>query len=149
MLQKNKNLFKSKKGNDILIYDVKPESTEEWKFINHPFEEELPNNIKIAAQTIGLDITQDKMPSEMTSGYFNFQPDEVTYDYISVDLKTTNPESYYKLLYESSEKTLFQMRKIKRASEKVLEKMVEIEKQNQILESSGNKHTNSKLNRLS
>ena len=41
------------------------------------------------------------------------------------------------------------MRKIKRASEKVLEKMVEIEKQNQILESSGNKHTNSKLNRLS
>ena len=36
-------------------------------------------------------------------------------------------ESYYKNLYENAEKTLFQMKKIKRANEKVVEKIMKYE----------------------
>ena len=62
--------------------------------------------MKIAAQKIGLDLVRVKPPTQpMTSGYIDFKIDEVL----------------------TTEEILFQMRKVKRASEKVVEKMSQIE----------------------
>jgi hypothetical protein len=65
--------------------------------------------MKIAAQKIGLDLVEAKHDPniQMTSGYIHFEVDEK-------DI--------------ALEKTIFEMKKIKRASEKVLEKMTETEK---------------------
>ena len=109
MIQKLKNLFKKKspqKENTIV-------STEDWKFINNPFHEEIAKSIKIASQKIGLDLVKAEPPTgEMAIGYFDF--------------KIVEQE---KSIYEQAEETLFQMKKVKRASEKVLEKMTHTEKQ--------------------
>jgi hypothetical protein len=109
MIQKLKKLFKKKssiKENTIV-------STEDWKFINNPFHEEIPKSLKIASQKIGLDLVKaEPFTGEMTIGYFDF--------------KIVEQE---KSIYEQAEETLFQMKKVKRASEKVLEKMIHTEKQ--------------------
>jgi hypothetical protein len=124
MLQKLKNLFKKKSLQKENIID----STEDWKFINNPFHEEMPVSIKIASQKIGLDLVKaEPLTGEMTIGYFDFKLDE------------EEPQSI--------EETFFQMKKVKRASEKVLEKMIETENQfNKSLKENGFKHEHSKSN---
>ena len=74
------------------------------------FKYDLPSSTKIKAQTIGLDLVEANTNPEITSGYYHFEIDE--------------KEQFYKDL----EKTIFEMKKVKRASEKVLEKMIETEK---------------------
>lgn len=76
--------------------------TSEFTYLDFKYEEP----IKIATQKIGLDLVELNKNSniEMTSGYYDFKP-EVNYDEI-----------------------IFQMNKIKRASEKVLDRMTETEK---------------------
>ena len=150
MLNKIKNLLKKENKNETFINTNL--SKEDWKFINNPLEEtnqELPIEMKIASQKIGLDLTQVK-PSNlesMTSGYIDFKPEEIVYNEIPEGLKSSNPDLYYKLLYENAEKTVFEMKKVKRASEKVVEKIIEIEKYNKTLESNENKREHSKFNR--
>ena len=52
------------------------------------------------------------------------------FDKIGESIKKTDERAkdlYYKNLYENAEKTLFQMKKIKRANEKVVEKIMKYE----------------------
>lgn len=148
MLNKIKNLLKK---NETTILETKSHEFEPINLfdeINKQIKQELPESTKIAAQKIGLDLVSNKTPIEMTSGYIDFHVDEVAYAEISEELKSENPDLYYKLLYENAQKTLFQMKKVKRANEKVLEKMTHTEKQ---LEDSiryyEHKHEHSKFDR--
>ena len=88
------------------------------------------SEMKIAAQTIGLDLVQVEPPIEMTSGYLHFE--EIKYADDSLNLKEKNPKLYYTNLYQNAEKTLFQMKKVKRANEKVVDKILQQENRNSL-----------------
>ena len=104
------------------------ETTESAEYFNEKIIEsakiDFIPEMKIAAQTIGLDLVQVKSPTEMTSGYINFEKEEIEYADTSGFLKRNDPDLYYKNLYENAEKTLYQMKKVQRANEKVVEKIL-------------------------
>ena len=112
MISKIKNLFKKTEkiiwNKSEITYSQMTKPTSEFTYLDFKYEEPsvMPNEMKIAAQKIGLDLVELNKNSniEMTSGYYDFKP-EVNYDEI-----------------------IFQMNKIKRASEKVLDRMIETEK---------------------
>jgi len=73
-----------------------------------------------------LEEVNGEMPTEeMYSGYVqHLKMDVISYASTCDNLKILNQDLYYKNLYENAEKTLFQMKKIKRANEKVVEKIM-------------------------
>ena len=114
ILNKIKDLFK--KPNKLPVNDnyTIPAPIGEVHYFDFKYEEPLSKETKIAAQKIGLDLVEVKSDPNivMTSGYFHFEEDKID-----------EKEQFYKDLG----KTIFEMKKVKRASEKVLEKMIETE----------------------
>ena len=83
----------------------------------------------IESHNFGVDADEDvryfteKMKEESKISFSDF-------DKIGESIKKTDERAkdlYYKNLYENAEKTLFQMKKIKRANEKVVEKIMKYE----------------------
>jgi hypothetical protein len=108
IINKIKSLFKKENSElnvSAPVYVI-PEPIGEIHYFDFKYEEPTMET-KIMAQKIGLDLVNVKRDPNMviTSGYMDFKE--------NVEL--------------SPEEILFQMKKVKRASEKVLEKMTETE----------------------
>jgi hypothetical protein len=107
ILNKIKDLFKKPSKLPVNDNYTIPAPIGEVHYFDFKYEEPLSKETKIAAQKIGLDLVDVKHDPNivMTSGYLDFKED----------------------IKLSPEEILFQMKKVKRASEKVLDKMIETE----------------------
>jgi hypothetical protein len=107
ILNKIKDLFKKSSKLPVSDNYIIPNPIGEVHYFDFKYEEPLSKETKIAAQKMGLDLVEAKHDPniQMISGYIHLDEKDI-----------------------ALEKTIFEMKKIKRASEKVLEKMTETEK---------------------